>query len=246
MSGIMTVLLNSIQQQEAVVGPVPEAGSLVFSGSKQYLDLTPGFTPASDGFTIEGWFYSTIALNSRNIGLWGSNQTVGLSAYFNTSRNTITLDRFGSGFSPSYTFASNFLPNIWYYIALNRNADQVETMWAGANGAATATKASAAAGGTGGISGGQQIDAQNWGVTNWVGKYNGGAWQGYITNFRATMGTAVYDSTASTIPMPITPFAVLPNTRYLMLGAVTTADAAGIQTIINDGGVTQTSLIKPF
>jgi hypothetical protein len=66
-----------------------------------------------------------------------------------------------------------------------------------------------------------------------------------MTNFRATVGTAVYDSTSSTITAPSAPLTSLANTKYLMLGAVVTTDSSGTQTVTNNNTVTQNALV-PF
>jgi hypothetical protein len=133
---------------------------------------------------------------------------------------------------------------------LNRNASTlVETMWIGTfvnnSSLVTCSRATSCSGGTS-ISGGTQVNNLNYsGVCNNVGKFYGGYWPGFITNFRATVGTAVYNSTSATVTAPIAPLTVLSDTKYLMLGAVVTTDSAGLQTVTNNGTVTQ-SATKPF
>lgn len=63
---------------------------------------------------------------------------------------------------------------------------------------------------------------------------------------RITIGTAVYDSSLNTQTNPTEALTVLPNTKYLMLGASITLDSAGIQTVTNNNGVTQNSSLVPF
>ena len=60
-----------------------------------------------------------------------------------------------------------------------------------------------------------------------------------------TVGTAVYNSTSSTVRAPSEPLTSLANTKYLMLGASVTTDTSGTQTVTNNGTVTQTAT-KPF
>ena len=111
--------------------------------------------------------------------------------------------------------------------------------------AVTCSRATAAAGGTS-ISGGTQVNNLDYtGVCNWIGRFYGGYWPGFITNLRITVGSAVYDSTSSTIVAPSAPLTSLANTKYLMLGAAVTTDTSGTQTVTNNGTVTQTST-KPF
>jgi hypothetical protein len=122
-------------------------------------------------------------------------------------------------------------------------------MWVGTfvntNSLVTCSRATAAGGGTS-ISGGTQINNLDYsGVCNNIGKFYGGYWPGFITNLRATVGTAVYDSNSATVTAPIAPLSSLANTKYLMLGAVVTTDTSGVQTVTNNGTVTQ-SATKPF
>ena len=225
------------------------AGSLSFNGSNQYLSMTPGFALGAGAYTIEGWFYNTSTYAAQK-GLVATDQSGALSL-FNTDAQSFTLDKYGGGGARTYTFPSNTLQvNKWQYIILNRNAGtQVETMWVGtfANNSSyvTCSRATSAAGGTSG-SGGTQVNNLDYtGVCNWIGRFYSGYWSGYITNFRATAGTAVYDSTSSTVTAPVAPLFSLGNTKYLMLGATVTTDTSGTQTVTNNNTVTQNAN-KPF
>jgi hypothetical protein len=228
----------------------PLAGSLLFNGTTQYLSLSPGIGPLSTGaYTIEGWFYNNSTYASAK-GFCGTDAAGGLHL-FNADTATITLDKNGGGGVRNYTFSVGTLQiNKWQYIVLNRNAStQVETMWIGNfvdnSSLVTCNRATSCAGGTS-ISGGTQVNSLDYtGVTNWIGRYYGGYFPGYMTNFRATVGTAVYDSTSSTITAPSAPLASLANTKYLMLGAAVTTDSSGTQTVTNNNTVTQNALV-PF
>jgi hypothetical protein len=223
------------------------AGSLSFNGTTQYLSMSPGATIGSGAFTIEGWFYNTSGFTTK--GLLGTDQSVAMSL-FTSDNATITLDRYGGGYQPSYTWpAATLQVNKWQYIVLNRNAiTNLETMWIGTFvdnfSTVTCARATGASGG-GSPSGGTQTDSQSWGNSNWVGRYYAGYFPGYITNFRATIGAAVYDSNSATITAPVAPLTAGGDTEYLMLGAVVTTDTSGIQTVTNNGTVTQTGT-KPF
>jgi hypothetical protein len=223
------------------------AGSLLFNGSTQYLTTVPGMTLGAGAFTIEGWFYNTGNFSQRP--MIGTDQSLGLSAYISDNA-TMSMDRYGGGYGPFYGFpAATFKTNEWQYIVLNRNATtDLETMWIGTfvNNYSTVTCARATgASGGGSPSDGTQTDSQNWGNSNWPGRYYGGYFPGYITNFRVTIGAAVYDSNSATITAPVAPLTSGANTEYLMLGAVVTTDTSGTQTVTNNGTVTQTAT-KPF
>tara|TARA_R110000868_G_scaffold395962_1_gene667983 strand:+ start:1434 stop:2060 length:627 start_codon:yes stop_codon:yes gene_type:complete len=208
--------------------------------------MSPGMTPAADAFTIEGWFYNTSGFTTK--GLLGTDQSVGMSAHMSDNA-TVVLDRYGGGYAPFYGFGANaFKTNQWQYIVINRNASLLETMWLGTFvdnfSTVTCARATSCGGGTG-VSGGTQTDSQSWGNSNWVGRFYGGYFPGYITNLKVTIGEAVYDSNSATITAPVAPLTSGANTKYLMLGAVVTTDTSGTQTVTNNGTVTQTAT-KPF
>jgi hypothetical protein len=245
MAGAMLAMMNNI----AGVSYTPLAGSLQFNGSSQYLSMSPGSALGTGAYTIEGWFYNNSSYATQT-GLVATDQSGALSL-FNTDAQSFTLDKYGGGGTRTYTFPSNTLQvNKWQYIILNRNAStQVETMWVGTfvntSAYVTCNRATGAAGGSS-VSGGTQVNNLDYtGVCNWIGRFYGGYWPGFITNLRITVGTAVYNSTSSTVVAPSAPLASLANTKYLMLGAAVTTDTSGTQTVTNNGTVTQTAT-KPF
>ena len=242
----MGAMAGMMLSQGATVTYLPLAGSLLFNGSTQYLTLSSGLNLAGGAFTIEGWFYNTG--NQTNRPVLATDQSLGMSAFI-TDSATISLDRYGGGYAPSYTFpVGTFKTNQWQYIIINRNASLLETVWVGTfvntSSYVTCARATGASGGTG-ISGGTQTESQSWGISNWVGRYYGGYWPGNITNLRVTIGSAVYDSNSSTITAPSAPLTNRTGARYLMLGAAVTTDTTGVQTVTNVNTVTQTATI-PF
>ena len=245
MAGAMLAMMNNV----ASVSYTPLAGSLLFNGSSQYLSMSPGAALGTGAYTIEGWCYNNSTYTSQKA-LVATDQSGALSL-FNTDAQSFTLDKYGGGGARTYTFPNNTLQvNKWQYIILNRNAGtQVETMWVGTfvntSAYVTCNRATGAAGGTS-VSGGTQVNNLDYtGVCNWIGRFYGGYWSGFITNLRITVGTAVYNSTSSTVRAPSEPLTSLANTKYLMLGATVTTDTSGTQTVTNNGTVTQTAT-KPF
>jgi len=241
---------NGMKIQKGIP-PLPTLrGSLSFNGTNQYLSLSSGLTMSSDAFTIEGWFYNTSNFTSR--GLMGTSQNFGMHL-FTTDGNNITLDRDGGNGSVSYAWApGTFQINTWQYFILNRNPSGLETMWVGTLGspgaAVTCYRATSAAGNFDptNYAAGTCVDSYDWyGASNHIGKYYGGYFPGYITNFRATIGDAKYDTNNSTVLAPSSELTSDAYTRYLMLGDVVTTDASGTQTVTNNNGVTQNA-IKPF
>jgi hypothetical protein len=224
------------------------AGSLQFNGSSQYLSMAPGSALGTGAYTIEGWFYNNNNYTSQRA--FVATDQSGALSLFNTDAQSFTLDKYGGGGARTYTFPNNTLQtNKWQYIILNRNSDQRETMWVGTfvdtSSHVTCNRATGAAGGTS-PSGGTQVNNLDYtGVCNWIGRFYGGYWPGFMTNLRVTVGTAVYDSTSATVSAPVAPLTSLANTKYLMLGAAVTTDTSGTQTITNNNTVTQTST-KPY
>jgi hypothetical protein len=95
--------------------------------------------------------------------------------------------------------------------------------------------------------GGQQTNTLNYsGSSNYIGKHYGGQWSGYITNYRVLVGSTAYDPTSTSITVPSSALTAITNTKYLMLGDSITTDAASVQTITNNNGITQTSTFVPF
>jgi hypothetical protein len=254
MSGMMAMMASNVRQATPTnIIYTALAGSLQFNGSSQFLSLSPGFAIGTGAYTIEGWFYNNAnytATRALVAPQHPSGATNALSLFTNDAQS-FTLDAYGGGGVRTYNFPTNTLQvNQWHYIILNRNASTlVETMWVGTfvnnSSLVTCSRATSCSGGTS-IVGGTQVNNLNYsGVCNNVGKFYGGYWPGFITNFRATVGTAVYNSTSATVTAPIAPLTVLSDTKYLMLGAVVTTDSAGLQTVTNNGTVTQ-SATKPF
>jgi len=252
MGGIMMSVVNNVVRAASTVVYTPLAGSLQFNGSSQFLSLSPGFALSTGAYTIEGWFYNNANYTAQRalVAPQHPSGATGALSLFTTDAQSFSLDAYGGGGVRGYNFPTNTLQvNKWHYIILNRNSDQRETMWVGTfvnnSSLVTCSRATSATGGSS-ISGGTQINTLNYaGVCNNIGKFYGGYWPGFITNFRATVGTAVYNSTDSTVTAPITPLSSLANTKYLMLGANVTLDTSGTQTVTNNGTVTQSATV-PF
>jgi hypothetical protein len=241
MSGAMMAMMANVPSG---VSYTALAGSLQFNGSTQFLSLSPGFALGTGAYTIEGWFYNNLNYTSQRALVAAQNPggASGALSLFTNDAQSFTLDAYGGLGVVTYNFPANTLQvNKWQYIILNRNAStQVETMWVGTfvNTSSYVTCSRA--------TGGTQVNTINYsGVCNNIGKFYGGYWPGFITNFRATVGTAVYDSNSATVTAPTAPLTSLANTRYLMLGAAVTTDTSGVQTVTNNNTVTQTAT-KPF
>ena len=250
MAGAMMAMMANVP---SAVSYTALAGSLQFNGSSQFLSLNPGFALSTGAYTIEGWFYNNTNYTSGQRALVAPQHPSGATgalSLFTVDAQSFSLDAYGGGGVRGYNFPNGTLQvNKWHYIILNRNSDQRETMWVGTfvntSAVVTCSRATSCSGGSS-ISGGTQINNLNYaGVCNNIGKFYGGYWPGFITNFRATVGSAVYNSTSATVTAPVAPLTSPANTRYLMLAAAVTTDTSGVQTVTNNGTVTQ-SATKPF
>ena len=253
MGGIQGMVMNNRGSSAAAIYTAL-AGSLQFQpAGARYLSLSPGFALSTGAYTIEGWFYNNQDYTSQRalVAPQHPSGAAGALSLFTNNAQSFTLDAYGGLGVRTYNFpASTLQVNQWHYIILNRNAStQVETMWVGTfvntSTLVTCNRATSCTGGSS-ISGGTQVNTLNYaGVTNNIGKFYGGFWPGFITNLRATVGTAVYNSNDSTVTAPTQPLTSLANTKYLMLGAAVTTDTSGVQTVTNNNSVTQ-SATKPF
>ena len=223
---------------------IPLAGSLAFN-TGNYLKASPGMAVGSGAYTIECWFYNnsswgTVSPNfNALLGCMVNSESRGLNLEFVDDR-TILTDYNAIGTRLTYGFGSAISLNAWHHFALVRNSSLIETVFI------DGLKATSATGGTG-QSGGQQTNSMDYsGHSDTIGRTYEGTWRGYITNFRVVAGTAIYDPTVSSFTTPIEPLTAVTNTKYLMLANNVTTDSAGIQTITQNGTVTQSSSIKPF
>jgi len=144
-----------------------------------------------------------------------------------SSSTVIFSDKNGGGGSVSYT-TPTMTANTWYHFALTRNSTTEALFLNG-------TRAGAA-----------QTNALNYtAATTRIGMSYVRSWPGQMTNFRAVVGSFVYDPTLTSITVPNAPLTSIANTKYLMLGASVTTDSSGTNTVTNTGSVT-TSTSKPF
>lgn len=84
-------------------------------------------------------------------------------------------------------------------------------------------------------------------IGNETSPSSGGAYKGYLTNFRWTKGTAVY---TGAFTVPTSPLPALANTKLLLLaataGSATTDSSSAAKTVTNNGGNVTWNALKPF
>ena len=218
--------------------PVPLAGSYSFNGTNQYLSLTTGLTFGTGAFTVEGWIYNTGTLNADGIIGYPTDAPAPANTgalflgFFDNKQVTTTVNNSNAQNTYTYLFTNAITANAWHYFIYNKNASGLAAVFID------------------GVKSTNTIQDNNnyFGPSTWIGRnYWDGYWPGYITNLRVTIGAAIYDSNAltGTIPNPTSPLTSSGNTKLLLLGTSPISDAAGVQTITNNGTVT-ISTLKPY
>jgi hypothetical protein len=214
------------------VGPPAATGvSVDFDATGDYFTMSPGITPGTGDFSIDGWF----KINTLGSGftshyiLGGSGAPTFL--YFVISYSTgvpfyqLTV---GQPISNNAYSIPAIVAGTWYYVAFSRESS-VTRVWIGTTPGGTASTAG----------GGTQSDSRDYNVVTNSINYNGGnSTATQYTNIRVQIGTSLFSTSSSTIPIPSTTITGDANTQLLLLadtsGTITT-DSSGTQTITSYG-----------
>ena len=213
--------------------------SIEFASSSSNLSLSPGINFGTSPFTFETYFKTGPVIdNGFFLGVGGGN---GLSINIH-SPNEIQIDGFCIN-ATVFVLPNSMQPNTWHHIAVSRAANNDETVWLdGARATSGYNRWN-----TGITYGPVFTDDRNYnGQTTGINTsaacphcnqpgdrdFNGVS----LTGLRVVVGSSVYDPQSSTIALPSTPLANLPNTALLL--NVTNAsgfltDSSGNQTITN-------------
>jgi Concanavalin A-like lectin/glucanases superfamily len=227
-----TQISTQFETVRSTYGGGPLAGSLSFPGGvagTRMLDLSTGFTLGSGSYTVEGWFQ--LPDFNNQYALFGANASAGdgngMMNLIVGSSTSIFSDKNGGGGSVTYTVPT-MSANTWYHFALTRNGTTEALFINGVRAGASVT------------------NALNYtAATTRIGMSYVRSWPGYMTNFRAVVGSYVYDPSYAYCTVPIGPLTNITNTKYLMLGAVATTDSSGTNTVTNTGSVSQIATV-PF
>jgi hypothetical protein len=215
-------------------GSTSYAGS--FNGSNQTLQIANNAAfsnPGTQNFTIEGWFYFS-ALGGTASNVWGCNNGSGsnpkMSSYVDNN-GTLHFDFTTAGGASTVTTASGTITTgKWCHVAYVRNSG-VFTVYL--NGVPV---------------GSASASVNLTGLTQpfyigYVGENYGNTFNGYISNFRYVLGTAVY--TTNFTPQT-TPLTNISGTVLLTLQNASIVDnSSNAFTITNNNSVT-TSQSFPF
>jgi hypothetical protein len=201
--------------------------SVAFTSST-YLTMSPGISPGSQPFTIELWLKTGSTVKGGSI--LGNSANGGGLSFILDSATQMHTDGFGQS-ATHFTLPITLQPNTWYHIALVRDASNNETVWI--DGARS----------TSGI----QSDSRNyystavginWAYCTWCVAGNSVFNGERITNLRFLVGTALYNTSSTTITVPTLPLTVIANTVLLLLtnsAGTLAVDTSGNQTITNNG-----------
>ena len=196
--------------------------------SSTYLTMSPGISPGSQPFTIELWLKTGSTVKGGSI--LGNSANGGGLSFILDSATQMHTDGFGQS-ATHFTLPITLQPNTWYHIALVRDASNNETVWI--DGARS----------TSGI----QSDSRNyystavginWAYCTWCVAGNSVFNGERITNLRVLVGTALYNTSSTTITVPTLPLTVIANTVLLLLtnsAGTLAVDTSGNQTITNNG-----------
>ncbi len=176
-------------------------GSVYTNGSSDYITVpdNANLELGSSNFTIECWIYPITAVNSFFTKTTSGTTTWELS--FNS--NNVVFTASADGTTKTINKIGSIAPilNTWNHVAVTRNGN-VFTLWL--NGASSATQTTSFT-----IFNSSDATAIGGRISN-DAFYNG-----YVSNARIVVGTAVY--TGAFTP-PTAPLTAITNTQYLMLG----------------------------
>jgi Concanavalin A-like lectin/glucanases superfamily/Putative Ig domain len=182
-------------------------GSMYFDGTGDYLTMSNSVCNVGTlPFTIEGWFH-TPGSGTGFLSLYGVSNGGGGSlkiAAYDSSDGAITFDITGSSKVKTSTSVRNLMNGGWTHIALVRESTATNGTKCYINGVQNG------------------IGTVNDNFTGWSGLWYIGhnaelysnAFNGYMSNFRMVLGTAVYPSAFTP---PTTPLTAIANTSLLTL-----------------------------
>ena len=207
------------------------SGSLSFNGSSQYVATSDTSNVGSGSFTIEAWVYfnslsSSYAIfdeyNGGSTNSWQLYVSSSHLNWFNGSTSTTTI-----------TGSATLSTNTWYHIVAVRNGTTLKTY-------------------VNGVQDGTVTDSTNYNASAslWIGSQRTGGpvttMNGYITNARIVLGTAVY---TSAFTPPTTPLTAISGTNYLLsaVSGAPFADGSGNgYNATNTSGIPTWNQLSPF
>jgi hypothetical protein len=201
-----------------------------------YLNVVdnPNLRIGTSPFTIEGWVYlnslSTTAffINKRSYNGTGT----GTWTIYITTAGAVTFAELQTPTDLITTASSTIVINTWYHIAVTRDASNILRIFV--NGVSVGTTA--------------PTNSFNYSASNdiLIGRDNSAAalkLNGYVSNIRLLIGTALYTSAFTPSTTPLTPIA---NTRLLTCQSNNFVDNSANNCTLTISGSPQVQALSPF
>ena len=197
--------------------------SLTFDGTGDYLTSSSVDTAGTGEFTAEAFFYanslpSVGCIMAQRATTPSTNNYAQWLVYVQSNGNLAWYNGV-SGQRVVETGAGGVVANRWYHVAITRNSSNVATMWLD------------------GVSVGTRSHTSNWNYAPFTIGANGDgteAFNGFISNVRWIVGTALY---TSNFIVPTSPLTAVTNTKFLVAQGNTTDNSGQNETVSTSGDV---------
>lgn len=238
----ITVTGTPSVQRFSPFDPATEYSTSVIGGSGQFPGATTSFLSipqntafdfGTGDFTVEAWVYPTATTQQAVVGKWTGTGQVAWILQLNPGSSNIQFAYGNSGnFAANVTFSGTLRANNWSHIAVTRSGTSVRAFINGVQAGATQT-----------ISATMTATNANL-VVGKVESDNNNAFNGYISNLRLVIGTAVY--TANFTP-PTAPLTAITNTS-LLLNCVNAGiyDNAMMNNLVTVGNAQVSTAVKKY
>ena len=227
-SNAFTVTRNGTPTQGSF-SPYGSLWSNYFNGTTDYLITNNTTNLGSGNFTIEGWFYfNSFGSNQVLIDVYNGSTTNSWQIYTNTGAHFFWYSA-ATGITQIVGTATLSI-NTWYHFAAVRSSTTVKTY-------------------VNGVLDGTTTDATNYNATGalWIGgqRVSGPTdfFNGYASNVRIVVGTAVY---TSTFTPPTSPLTAITGTQLLTCQANRFIDNSGNAYAITPSGTPSIQRFNPF
>jgi hypothetical protein len=197
--------------------------SLTFDGTGDYLTSSNVDTAGTGQFTAEAFFYASTlpsvgCIMAQRATTPSTNNYAQWIVYVQSNGNLAWYNGV-SGQRVVETGAGGVVANRWYHVAITRNISNVATMWLD------------------GVSVGTRSHTSNWNYAPFTIGANGDgteAFNGFISNVRWIVGTALY---TSNFIVPTSPLTAVTNTKFLVAQGNTTDNSGQNETVSTSGNV---------
>jgi hypothetical protein len=198
---------------------------------------TTNFEWSGSDFTIEAWVFPTSLTNwsynnagylhSTMIGNHSATTTSDCWSFGPVSDGRVGFYYYSGGQQAVYSTAT-VTANQWSHVAMTKTSSGITIFVNGVGNTVTAVTGTPA--------------TDNYGMV--IGKSNGTALNGYVSNTRIVKGTAVYSGTSYTVPT--TPLTAITNTQFLSCQSNRFVDNSSNAAVITANGTPTVQRFSPF